>query len=83
MTVIIKIVGYGALSVIIIFFTVLRCFNKAVVEPAVSLWTSGFYISTVGRNGNEETIQNYVENQDQNDKYVQLYKAQLRLFEGF
>lgn len=45
--------------------------------------TSGFYIRTVGRKGNEETIQNYVENQDQNDKYVQLHKAQLRLFEGF
>ena len=46
-------------------------------------WTSGYYISSVGRKGNEETIQNYVRKQDQSDNYVQLHKAQLRLFEGF
>ena len=46
-------------------------------------WASGYYISTVGRKGNEETIQNYVRNQDQSDNYIQLHKNQLRLFEGF
>lgn len=31
-------------------------------------WTSGFYIRTVGWKGNEETIQNYVENQNQSNE---------------
>ena len=46
-------------------------------------WTNGYYISTVGKKGNEATIQNYVQTQGQSNNYVQLHKAQLRLFEGF
>lgn len=44
-----------------------------------SLWTSGYYASTVGRQGNEETISRYVKEQGREDEYVQLYKDQLRL----
>ena len=44
-----------------------------------SLWTSGYYASTVGREGNEETIGRYVKEQGCEDEYVQLHKDQLRL----
>jgi DNA phosphorothioation-dependent restriction protein DptG len=47
------------------------------------LWTSGYYISTVGKKGNEATIQDYVQKQGQSGNYIQLHKDQLRLFEGF
>jgi len=43
------------------------------------LWTSGFYLNTVGRFGNEETIRNYVKNQGK--QYKQLYRGQLTIFE--
>lgn len=46
-------------------------------------WTNGYYISTVGKNGNETTIQNYVKKQGQSNHYVLLHKDQLRLFDGF
>jgi len=46
-------------------------------------WTKGYYIGTVSKYGNEETISNYVQNQGRNPKE---YKAihqdkQLKLFE--
>jgi putative transposase len=37
-------------------------------------WTSGFYINTVGRAGNEEAIQNYVKHQGRN--YTQLHREE-------
>ena len=43
-----------------------------------NLWTSGYYINTVGKNGNEEVIKNYV--RDQGRKYIQIHKQQLELF---
>ncbi len=43
-------------------------------------WTSGYYINTVGKHGNEEVIKNYVKNQGKN--YKQLYRGQLTLFGG-
>jgi putative transposase len=43
-------------------------------------WTSGYYINTVGRYGNETVISNYVKNQGRN--YNQIYRNQLTLFEG-
>lgn len=43
-----------------------------------NLWTSGYYINTVGKNGNEEVIKNYV--RDQGKKYTQIHKQQLELF---
>jgi REP element-mobilizing transposase RayT len=46
-------------------------------------WTSGYFISTVGKHGNEETIMNYVKNQGRNPKeYERIYdNKQLFLFE--
>src|SRR6266542_2362833 len=37
-------------------------------------WTSGYFISTVGKHGNEETIMNYVKNQGRSPKeYERIY----------
>ncbi len=44
------------------------------------LWTSGYYINTVGQYSNEQTIREYVKNQGKH--YKQIYRGQLRLFEG-
>ena len=46
-----------------------------------NLWTSGYYANTVGRYGNKEVIQQYIKNQGSQNKYVQLHKDQLGLFE--
>ena len=43
-----------------------------------SLWTSGYYINTVGQYANEQVIRNYVKNQGAH--YQQIYRAQLSLF---
>ncbi len=37
-------------------------------------WSDGHYISTVGKNGNETTISNYVQNQGEHDQYEQLHR---------
>ena len=42
-------------------------------------WTSGYYLNTVGRFGNEEVIRNYVKNQGK--IYKQLHRGQLQIFE--
>ena len=42
-------------------------------------WTSGYYINTVGRYGNEEVIANYVKSQGR--QYQQIYRDQLGLFD--
>ena len=44
-----------------------------------SLWTSGYYVSTVGKHGNEEVISRYIQEQGREAEYVQLHKDQLRL----
>jgi REP element-mobilizing transposase RayT len=43
-------------------------------------WTSGFYMNTVGRYGNEKVIQAYVEGQGK--KYKRVHRDQLTLFDG-
>ncbi len=43
-------------------------------------WTSGYYLNTVGAVGNEEFIKTYVQNQGKT--YHQIYRGQLRLFDG-
>ena len=43
-------------------------------------WTKGFYVNTVGRHGDENTIQAYVQSQGKEDEYVQLHQQQLKLF---
>jgi len=45
----------------------------------VNLWTSGYYVSTVGKYGNEAAIANYVKEQGSESEYIQIHKAQLRL----
>ena len=44
-------------------------------------WTDGYYVGTVGRQGNEETIQRYVQQQGQAEEYKQLHVQQLHLFD--
>ena len=43
-------------------------------------WSDGYYISTVSKYGNEETITNYVKMQGTEREYKQIYKKQLELF---
>ena len=42
-------------------------------------WTSGYYLNTVGRFGNEVIIKNYVKNQGK--IYKQIHRSQLQIFE--
>ena len=45
------------------------------------LWTDGYYGSSVGRKGNEETVAKYVHELGKADEYKQIHKdAQLKLF---
>ena len=44
-----------------------------------SLWTSGYYASTVGKHGNETVIGNYVKEQGCEADYTQVHKDQLIL----
>lgn len=45
------------------------------------LWTDGYYVSTVGRRGNEETIRRYVQEQGKEEEYKKIYSdEQLKLF---
>jgi putative transposase len=41
-------------------------------------WTDGYFISSVGQHGNEETIKQYIQNQG--SQYEQLHREQLNLF---
>ena len=43
-----------------------------------NIWTSGYYVNTVGQHGNESVIRNYVKNQGKD--YKQIFKDQLSLF---
>ena len=44
-------------------------------------WSDGYYVSTVRRQGSEETIRKYVKEQGKEDEYQQLHEQQLKLFE--
>lgn len=44
-------------------------------------WTDGYYVSTVGRQGSEETIRQYIKEQGKESEYQQLHEQQLKLFE--
>ena len=44
-------------------------------------WSDGYYVSTVGRHGSEETIREYVKEQGKEEEYHQLHEQQLKLFE--
>lgn len=43
-------------------------------------WTKGFYVSTVGAHGDENTIQKYVQAQGREKEYEKLHSQQLSLF---
>ena len=43
-------------------------------------WTKGYYVNTVGRHGDENTIQQYVKSQRTEKEYKKLHEQQLRLF---
>lgn len=46
-----------------------------------SLWTSGYFIATVGKHGSEEVIQDYVKGQGrQASNYTKLHSQQVDLF---
>jgi REP element-mobilizing transposase RayT len=43
-------------------------------------WTGGYFISTVGKHGNEDVIKRYIQNQGEEVEYERLYEEQLNLF---
>ena len=43
-------------------------------------WSKGYFISTVGRHGDEKMLKDYVRNQGTGKSYKVLHQAQLRLF---
>ena len=43
-------------------------------------WTDGYYVSTVGKHGNEDTISKYVREQGVDKEYKALHKAQQLAF---
>ena len=43
-------------------------------------WTDGYYISSVGKKGNEIVIKTYIQEQGKEDEYKQLHQEQLKLF---
>ena len=43
-------------------------------------WTDGYYVSTVGRYGSEETVRRYVKEQGSQEEYKQIHEQQLKLF---
>ena len=44
-------------------------------------WTDGYYVSTVGQKGNEETVRRYVKEQGREKEYRELLVRQLSLFD--
>ena len=44
-------------------------------------WTDGYYVSTVGQQGSEDTIRQYVRQQGNEPAYQQLHSQPLRLFD--
>ena len=44
------------------------------------IWTKGFYVNTVGRHGDENTIQKYVKEQGLEKEYKRIHRDQLKLF---
>ena len=43
-------------------------------------WTDGYFVSTVGKHGNEDVIKKYIQNQGGEVEYERLYEEQLNLF---
>lgn len=45
-----------------------------------AIWTSGYYINTVGQYAGEDVIRKYVQNQGREKEYKKIYSSQLKLF---
>ena len=45
-----------------------------------NIWTCGYYINTVGKNGTEEVIRRHLHNQGREKEYQKIHSSQLRLF---
>ena len=43
-------------------------------------WSKGYFMSTVGKHGDEKMLKNYVKNQGVDKSYQQLHEGQLKLF---
>jgi putative transposase len=43
-------------------------------------WSDGYFVSTVGKHGNEDVIKRYIQEQGSESQYEQLYEEQLNLF---
>ena len=43
-------------------------------------WSDGYFVSTVGKHGNEDVIKRYIQEQGAESRYEQLYEEQLNLF---
>ena len=43
-------------------------------------WTDGYFVSTVGKHGNEDVIKRYIQEQGEEAEYERLYEEQLNLF---
>ena len=43
-------------------------------------WSKGFYVNTVGKHGDENTIQNYVKSQGKEKGYKKIHSQQLSMF---
>ena len=41
-----------------------------------NLWTSGYFVSTVGKHGNEKQVENYVKNQGK--EYKRIHRGEVR-----
>ena len=44
-----------------------------------NLWTSGYYVNTVGQFSNTEVIKKYIQNQGKDNEYIKLHQGQLNL----
>ena len=47
-----------------------------------AFWTSGYYMNTVGRYGNEKVIREYVAKQGLGRSYRQIHRGQIEMFEA-
>lgn len=45
-----------------------------------AVWTSGYYINTVGQYASEDVIRKYVQNQGREGEYKKIHSKQLKLF---
>ena len=43
-------------------------------------WSKGYFVSTVGKHGDEKALKNYVKNQNQREDYKILHQQQLKLW---